>query len=319
MRTRNLGSTDLKPSEVGLGCWALGGFASINGVPTTYGNVEEETAQKIIKKALDFNINVFDTADSYSFGNSEKRLAKVLRDYRKEIYIFTKAGGIPALASDKPYEIDLSVHHLIAALNRSLKRLCTDYVDLFQAHTPPSSELDFQNLERAFTEIKKTGLARYCGVSIGRNYEAGNQLIKRKMVDALQVYFSIIDFQPINDLFDAATKANVGIIVAEPLAQGFLTEKYSSGYVFPKTDVRSLISASEINKRCKFRDELKFLINSSRSLSQAAISYVLHRKEVSTCIPGAKTVKQLIENVEVADKSLTNQELKKIALIQNNF
>ena len=189
MKRRNFGSTELKPSEVGLGCLALGGMANINGIPTTYGNVSEETAFRIIKKAIDCNINTFDTADSYSFGNSEKRLGKALQSHRKEVYIFTKAGGLPALDSAKPYMIDISYHHLLAALNRSLTRLDTDYVDLFQAHAPPLSEFDFDNLDKAFSEIKKTGMAKYCGVSIGRNYKVGQELIKRKMVDSIPALF----------------------------------------------------------------------------------------------------------------------------------
>ena len=106
-----------------------------------------------------------------------------------------KGAGIPSYNKPSPFEIDLSYHHLIAAIDRSLKRLQTDYVDLYHAHAAPQSESDFVNLEKAFGKIKSEGKASYCGVSIGLEYQKGIELINRGMVDSIQLYFSLLDFK----------------------------------------------------------------------------------------------------------------------------
>jgi len=141
LNTRNLGKSNLKVSEIGVGCWPLGGLSTVNGVTTTYGDVSEENANKIIKSAFELGVNAFDTADSYSLGNSEKRLGNAVKEFRSEIHIFTKAGAVPS--NDKPFGIDLSYQHLKTSLNRSLSRLQTDYVDLFQTHKAPQTEKDY--------------------------------------------------------------------------------------------------------------------------------------------------------------------------------
>lgn len=306
-------------SEIGLGCWQLGGLSTINGIPTTYGDVNETTAFNIVKRAIQLGINVFDTADVYSLGNSEKRLGKDLKDYRSEIHILTKAGGIPSYNSTKPYEIDLSYHHLIAALDRSLKRLDTKYVDIFQAHAAPKSDDDIENLEKAFQTIKKEGKALYCGVSVGSNYEKGIELIEKKIVDTIQIYFSLLDFKPIKRLLPLAKKYDVGVIVAEPLAQGFLTGKYSSSHTFPQTDVRSRLTQEEIKRKVIQSKKFKWLGSNMRTLNQIALAYILSNNEVSTCIPGAKNLEQLESNVRSGEILLTLDELDKISEIQEEF
>lgn len=320
MKKRQLGKTDLSLSEIGLGCWQLGGLTTINGIPITYGNVEESTADKIINIALELGINTFDTADSYSLGNSEKRLGKILKQNRNNINIFTKAGGVPSYNHPLPMEIDLSYHHLMASIDRSLKRLETKYVDLFQAHKAPQSEKDFINIEKAFKEIKSEGKARYCGVSIGLEYDKGIELIERGLVDSIQLYFSLLDFKPIEKLLPLAKKKGVGVIVAEPLSQGFLTGKYTRTHSFPKNDIRSISYDSNALKiKIERSEQFKFLTNASRKLNVVALSYVLSRDEISTCIPGAKSVEQLRSNIPASEIHLTNNDLEQISIIQKKW
>lgn len=319
MKKRKLGKTDLNVSEIGLGCWQLGGLSIINDVSTTYGDVDESTAYKIVETALEMGINTFDTADSYSQGNSEKRLGNIFKECRDEVYIFTKAGNILSNNTSTVFEINLSSDYLISSLAKSLVRLQTDYVDLFQAHKAPQSEEDFVHLENAFTKIKASSMARFCGVSIGREYEKGIDLIERGIVDSLQLYFSLIDFESSEILFSLAQKNNVGIIVAEPLCQGFLTGKYRSGFTFPKTDVRSGIDVDTLNGKIKKTNEFLFLENNKRSLSQNALSYVLSYDEVSTCIPGAKSIDHIKQNCQASEFRLNEDELKKISFIQKNW
>ena len=134
LKRRQLGKTSLYVSEIGLGCWQLGGELNINGVSTTYGNVTKENAKSIVECALDSGINTFDTADVYSLGQSERRLGKILKERRNDVYIFSKAGNVMTYTETTLTEHDFSDSHLISAINRSLKRLDTDYLDLFQIH-----------------------------------------------------------------------------------------------------------------------------------------------------------------------------------------
>ena len=317
IKKRKLGKTDLSVSEIGLGGWQLGSPTKINDIPgITFGGLDKNTALEIINTALELGINTFDTADVYSLGNSEFRLGKALKEYRSDVNIFTKAGNILG----NPGTTDMSYHYLMSAIDRSLDRLQTDYVDLFQIHNPPQTEDEYVNIEKAFNEIKSEGKARYCGISVGIHYEKGIEIIKRNLVDSLQLYFSLIDPQPLKELLPLAKKNNIGIIVAEPLAQGFLTDKYKPGHKFDQNDVRLHTYPNELlQMKLERSQQFKFLQNSNRTANQAALSYILSSEEISTCIPGAKSLQQLKSNVAASEIHLNNDELEKIAEIQNNW
>ena len=318
MKKRKLGKTNLNVSEIGLGGWQLGAPTKINDNPgAAFGGLDENTTLDIIDTALELGINTFDTADSYSLGNSELRLGKALKEHRSDVYIFTKANGVPGIPN---WYIDNSYHHLISAIDRSLLRLQTDYVDLFQIHNPPQTEDEYVNIEKAFNEIKSEGKARYCGISIGIHYENGIEIIKRNLVDSLQLYFSLIDPQPLKELLPLAKKNNIGIIVAEPLAQGFLTDKYKPGHKFDQNDVRLHTYPNELlQMKLERSQQFKFLQNSNQTANQAALSYILSREEISTCIPGVKSIEQLRSNVGASQIKFTNDELKRVEEIQQNW
>lgn len=320
---RKLGKTDLLVSEIGLGGYQLGGFSKINEIPIAFGDMDEKTAISIINTATELGINTFDTADFYSLGNSEIRLGKAVKEYRDKVNLFTKAGSVASYsdsASDIAFDIDLSYHHLMASIDRSLKRLGTNFVDVFQIHKAPQSEEDFQSIEKAFSKIRSNGKSRYCGVSVGINYGAGIELMKRGLVDTLQLYFSLIDPIPLNELLPIAKQEGVGIIIAEPLAQGLLTGKYKPDYVFPKSDIRNHVYDSNLlQKKLKKSQEFQFLINENRNASQVALSYVLSKNEVSTCIPGVKSIEQLKSNSLASQMKLSKEELKKIKDIQQKW
>ena len=316
---RKLGKTDLLVSEIGLGGYQLGGLSRINDIPTAFGDMDEKTAINIINTAMELGINTFDTADFYSLGKSEIILGKAVEKYRDKVNLFTKAGSV-ASYTDIAFDIDLSYHHLMASIDRSLRRLGTDFVDIFQIHKVPQSEEDFQNIEKAFHRIKSEGKSRYCGASVGINYESGIELMKRGLVDTLQLYFSLIDPIPLNELLPLAKQEGVGIIIAEPLAQGILTGKYHPDHVFPHSDIRNHVYDSNLlQKKLKRSQEFQFLINENRDASQVALSYVLSRDEVSTCIPGVKSVEQLKSNSLASEIKLSKEELEKIKSIQQRW
>ena len=319
LKHRRLGKTSLQVSEIGLGCWQLGGELNINGVSTTYGNVTKENAKAIVECALDFGVNTFDTADVYSLGQSERRLGEILKERRNDVYIFTKAGNVLTYTETTLSEWDFSDNYLISAINRSLKRLDTDYIDLFQVHIPPESEDDFRNVENAFEKIKSENKANYCGVSIGNQFEKGIELIERGLVDTLQVFFSLLDFNASKKLFSVAKKHNIGLIVAEPLAQGFLTGKYQKQTVFPKNDLRTRFTRDEIKTKVEKANDFQIFVNENRTMNQIALLYVLSHDVVSTCIPGAKSVEQLKSNLTSHERKLYPNELEKIKEIQQKW
>ena len=319
LKRRRLGKTSLQVSEIGLGCWQLGGELNINGVSTTYGNVTKENAKAIVECALDFGVNTFDTADVYSLGQSERRLGEILKERRNDVYIFTKAGNVLTYTETTLSEWDFSDNYLISAINRSLKRLDTDYIDLFQVHIPPESEDDFRNVENAFEKIKSENKANYCGVSIGNQFEKGIELIERGLVDTLQVFFSLLDFNASKKLFSVAKKHNIGLIVAEPLAQGFLTGKYQKQTVFPKNDLRTRFTRDEIKTKVEKANDFQIFVNENRTMNQIALLYVLSHDVVSTCISGAKSVEQLKSNLTSHERKLYPNELEKIKEIQQKW
>jgi len=317
IKKRRLGQTEIYVSEIGLGGFQLGEPTIINNQSeTAFGGMDENTALAIIRKAIELGINTFDTADVYSLGNSEYRLGKALKECRSDVNIFTKGGNLVA----NPESYDISYHHLMASIDRSLIRLQTDYVDLFQVHVPPKTEKEFADVEKVFNDIKSEGKAKYCGISVGIRYEQGIEIIKRKLADSLQIYFSLIDQKPLKELLPLAKKNNVGIIVAEPLAQGLLTNKYKVGHAFPSNDLRSKgYSKQLLEKKLKRVKQFNFLINKNRTLNQAALAYVLSKEEVSTCIPGAKSTEQLISNITSLKIELNQSEIKKIREIQEEW
>ena len=317
IKKRRLGKTKIYVSEIGLGGWQLGEPTIINNQPSTaFGGMDEKTALSIIRKAIELGINTFDTADIYSLGNSEYRLGKALKEYRSDVNIFTKGGNIVG----NPAGHDISYHHLMASIDRSLNRLQTDYVDLFQVHVPPKTEQEFTDVEKVFNDIKSEGKSRYCGISVGIRYEQGKEIIKRKLADSIQIYFSLIDQKPLKELLPLAKKNNVGVIVAEPLAQGLLTNKYKIGHIFPKNDLRSSgYSKQLLEKKLKRVKQFNFLIKKNRTLNQAALAYILSKEEVSICIPGAKSTKQLISNTISSKIKINQPELKKIKEIQEEW
>jgi aryl-alcohol dehydrogenase-like predicted oxidoreductase len=316
LKRRKLGKTSLQVSEIGLGCWQLGGQLNINGVSTTYGDVTKENAKMIVKKALDYGINTFDTADVYSLGECERRLGNILKEYRSSVYIFTKAGNVPSYSESSLFEWDFSHAHLSSAINRSLKRLDTDYVDLFQVHVPPKSEDDFSNIEKAFKKIKSENQANYCGVSIGNQFETGIKLIEAGLVDTLQTHFSLLEFGAAKELFSIAKKNRVGIIASQPLAQGFLTGKYKKQSIFSKNDIRTRLSINEIKTKVEKANNFQIFANENRTMNQVALLYILSHDAISTCIPGSKSIEQLKSNILTTEKNLSNNELEKIKEIQ---
>lgn len=309
MELRRLGASGLKVSAIGLGGNTLGGSADV------------ETATAIIHKALDLGINFIDTANSYTNTRSETILGDALAGRRQEVILATKCGW--PYASGNPYERGLSRRWIMQAIDDSLRRLKTEYVDLYQAHRPdPETPLD--ETLRAFDDIVKAGKARYIGCSNYQAWElaqaygiskAGNMT---PWVSA-QNRWNLLDGLDDPTLVPACERLGVGIIPYTPLASGVLTGKYQRGVPPPPGTragdmpmVRDRMSDAKLEavERLAPWAEAR-----GYSTTDLAIAWLLAFPVVSTVIVGARKPEQLELNVKAQFWSLTPEECDEVAAL----
>ena len=313
MRYRTLGRTGMKVSEVGFGAWAIGGDKYGN----SYGPTDDNKSIAAVQRALDLGCNFFDTADVYGHGHSEELLGQVLKDRRDDVIIATKVGGD---FYHGPPRMNFNPGYIEFALNKSCERLQRNYVDLYQLHNPPAQLLKNENLFRTLEKLKEKGRILHYGISI-HDPQEGLQAIKTGNPEAIQVVFNILRQEPKNRLFEAAKENGVGIIAIEPLMNGFLTGKYNADNTFSAGDIRHHFPRGYILNLVLAAEQLKLLESRSRSLTQAALRFVLDHNEVSTVIPGVKSREQAEENFSASElPSLTGEELMRIRILrEQNF
>ncbi len=297
MKYRKLGSTTLEVSEVGFGAWAIGG----NQFGNSYGPAEDTESLQAITTAIDLGCTFFDTADVYGHGHSEEILGKALKGRRHDVVIATKGG------SDFyhiPPRLNFTEAHLIYAVEQSLKRLGTDYIDLFQLHNPPFSVIETGRVFDPLEKLKLQGKIRYYGISI-HDPQEGLLAMKVGRPSAIQVVYNYLHQDAAEELFPKALADGVAIIAREPLANGFLTGKYTKDSVFPVGDIRHQwpfkYQGQLVNQVEGFK---KAIGPSSSTLAQSAIGFVLTQPAVSTVIPGCKTPDQAQENFKTSELSL---------------
>jgi aryl-alcohol dehydrogenase-like predicted oxidoreductase len=294
MKYRKLGATNLEVSEIGFGAWGIGG----NQFGNSYGPADDEESLRAITAAVDLGCTFFDTADVYGHGHSEELLGQALKSRRKEVILATKGG------SDfyhNPPRLNFTESHLQFAVEQSLKRLGTDYIDLYQLHNPPFSVIEGGRVFDPLEKLKAQGKIRYYGISI-HDPQEGLLAIKVGRPSAIQVVYNYLHRDAAEELFMRAIAEGVGIIAREPLANGFLTGKYTKDSVFPVGDIRhqwpSKYQAQLVNQIESFK---KTVGESSKTLAQSAIRFVLAQPAVSTVIPGCKTTEQAQENFKASD------------------
>ncbi len=302
MRTRTLGRTRIQVSEIGFGAWAIGGNAHGN----SYGPTDDAQSIAAIRRALDLGVNFFDTADVYGWGHSEEILGQALEGHRDDVFLATKVGGDFYHGGVR---LNFAPGYIAFALERSLQRLRTDRVDLYQLHNPPPGMMGDPATYEAFDALKAEHRIDHYGVSIHEPVE-GTLCLEAGKPDVLQVPFSLFRQEWIDELFADARKADVGIIAREPLGNGFLTGKIAPDARFPPGDIRHHWPPSMVAGRAMAAERLRFLERPDRTLAQAAVRFILAFPEVSVAIPGAKTAAQVEENAGDAPP-LTEAEVRR--------
>ena len=314
MKTRYLGNTGVKVSELCFGAMTFGG----KGYWTNVGKVQQKEADELVNTAIDGGINFFDTADVYSEGMSEEFLGKALSNNRNNIVLATKVRGRTGPGHN---DIGLSRKHIIDSCNASLKRLGTDFIDLYQIHSyDPRTSLE--ETLRALDDLVRQGKVRYIGVS---NF-TGWQLMKALAISekqnlerfvTLQALYSLIARDLENEQVPLSLDQNLGILTWSPLGGGFLTGKYRRGKPRPegarRTDPTNQFLQFDEEKGFDIVDELeKIAHNHSATITQAALNYLLRKPGVTSVIIGARNIEQLTDNLKTADWEMTPEEVARL-------
>lgn len=313
MRYRFLGNSGLQVSEI---CFGVMTFNSKKGW-THLGIQEQKDADRLTAIAIENEVNFFDTADVYSGGISEIMLGKALGKKRKDVVIATKGEG---RMGSGPNDEGHSQQHLIKACNDSLKRLNTDYIDLYQVHS-----FDFmtplEEMMSALNQLVKDGKVRYIGIS---NFFAW-QIMKIMSISekqnfqkiiSLQAYYSLVGRDLEYETIPVCLDQKIGIIVWSPLHGGILSGKYRKGKKWPsgtriKGEGQHLPYDVERGEKILSVME-KISRKRNIAMSQIALNYALQKPGITSVIVGARDEKQLLENIRTSEWKLSNDEMKKL-------
>src|SRR5687768_6869882 len=235
MQYRDLGKTGIRVSTIGFGAWAIGGASEASGTPLGWGRTSDDESLAAIRRARDLGVNFFDTSDSYGFGRSESLLGIVLSRHRQDVIIATKVGVVRTSTGE--LKKDFSRNHILLAVDGSLKRLRSDYIDLYQLHNPTLEELRREEIQETMDRLQELGKIRNWGVSIF-NPDEGIEIVNRNWGYTLQVLYNVLNQAPAKELFPLAKEKGYGIIARVPLASGLLTGKYRQDTVFNRDDIR---------------------------------------------------------------------------------
>lgn len=290
MKLRNLGNTGLKVSEIGFGSWAIGGAAYRGGIPSGWAGADIKRSLVTVTRAWERGITFFDTADAYGRGKSEVLIGHGLYDQKNDAIIATKVGmslAAPGQNFSEPY--------IRGALDASLTRLERDYVDLYMLHCPPVDAMTSE-LFSLMDDIRRSGKIRSWGVSVFTAEEALRAIDGGAQV--VQFVYSILEQDIGKAVFPAAREKNVGVVVREVLASGWLTGKFNADTKFPPSDQRSRkFPPARIKEFAEKVAQLDFLKDACGSLGEAAVRFALTEPAVSTVIIGCKSPEQVDANV----------------------
>src|SRR2546423_12265806 len=258
MQDRTLGNAGIRVSEIGFGGWAVGGSAEASGTPLGWGPPSDDESLAAIRRARELGVTFFDTADSYGFGRSESLLGIVLPRRRNEVVIATKVGIVRTAAGEM--RKDFSKQHIFLAVDGSLKRLRTDYIDLYQTHNPTLDDLRREEIQEAMEMLQDAGKIRSWGISVSTP-EEGMEIVEHGWAHTIQVLYNILNQAPARELFPAAQAKGYGIIARVPLASGLLTGKFRPDAQFAADDVRqNFLTPRRLQEAVDNVDEAKAII-----------------------------------------------------------
>jgi len=291
MNNRPLGKTGIEVSEIGFGAWQLGNEKD-------WGKMDDQEAVSLVHEAIDRGCIFFDTPPNYGLGKSESILGEALKKNRSEVIISSKCGH----HSNDEQSFDKD--RLKASIENSLKRLNTDYLDVVLLHNPPFELLTDDSAQfKLLEKLKSSGRIRTYGASVDSSREM-DAILKNTSSQVIEVMFNIFHQEP-KEAIKRAHDKGVGIITKVPLDSGWLSGKYEKSSTF--TGIRARWTRKDIEKRSQLVQKVRAIIGEDRSMTAAALQYILMIEGVSTVIPGARNRKQLNENIEAAENNLSNE------------
>src|ERR1044071_3982702 len=289
MKLRPFGNTGMYVSEIGLGAWQLAN--------PDWGISDKNDALRIVQKSLEAGCNFFDTAPAYGRGVSEELLGQALKSVRKDVIICTKFGHTAEWVTD------FSTSAIRPSIEASLRKLQTDYLDIVLMHNPPREMMDGRVASQyeEFEKLKAEGKIREYGVSLDWREEV-DMVVDTTQSKALEVFFNALYQEPL-PAFQHAYEQGVGLIVKVPLDSGWLSGRYRKGHSFD--DVRKRWPPEVIARRSELVEQFAKLVPEGMSMAHAALQFVLAQPQVSTVIPGAKSVEQALDNFAAAEEQLS--------------
>ena len=273
MKKNRIGTSDLFVSEIGFGCMSLG--------PDRPASVE------MVQRAFDRGVTFFDTADLYDHGENEKTVGAALKGVRDRVVIATKVGN-RWNEDGRGWRWDPSSTWILEAVQRSLERLQTDYIDLYQLHGGTLEDPLDETIE-AFEALKKAGTIRAYGISSIRP-QVIRAWLERSSLSSVMMQYSLLDRRPEEAVLGLLRDASVSVIARGPVAKGLLADKPAAEYLN-----HSLEEVAAVQRG------LEAFANLERSTTQLALRYALADKSVASVVPGASRLEQLEENVGAAD------------------
>lgn len=314
MQYRELGRTGYKVSTISFGAWAIGG---------TWGPVQDDESLAALHRAVDLGVNFFDTADVYGDGRSEQLLARLKRQRSEPILIATKAGRRldPHVASG------YNRQNLTAFVERSLKNLEMEALDLVQLHCPPTEVYYNPEVFGILDDLVQAGKIRYYGVSVEKVEEA-LKAIEYPGVQSVQIIFNIFRQRPADLFFAEAKRRQVGILARLPLSSGMLAGKMTRASQFAPDDHRlgnrqgewfdrgETFSGVDFETGLEAVEALRPLVPPGVTMAQFAMRWILEFDAVTCAIPGAKRPSQAEENIAAADlPPLSRETMQAVRLI----
>jgi aryl-alcohol dehydrogenase-like predicted oxidoreductase len=310
MEYRQFGRSGIKVSAIGIGCWEIGGG---------YGSIEESEFIKAVNRALDVGITCFDTAEAYGFGASERSLAKALGSRRNEAVITTKFG---VGYQDATNFRDSSAKRVAASIEKSLKNLGTDHVDVYMVHWPDVNT-PFEETMGALDGLVKQGKARAVGISNFRLNQIETSMRTRR-IDVAQYCWNMFDRRMAQEIFPYCQRNEIGVMAYGSLAYGMLTGTFNEEMNFESDDWRArrgrmgninlfqhLFGPDYFLKNLRAVEELKSMAQRyGKSLPQFALRWTLSNPVISTALVGCRNEKEVNDNIGAVGWSISDDDMK---------
>jgi aryl-alcohol dehydrogenase-like predicted oxidoreductase len=299
MQYRELGRTGWNVSTISFGAWAVGG---------AWGSVEDKESLAALHRAVDLGVNFIDTADVYGDGRSERLVAQLRRERREEIHIATKAGRRLQPHTTEGYNRE----NLTAFVDRSLKNLDTQTIDLLQLHCPPNEVYYRPEVFEVLEDMVRAGKLRYYGVSV-KSPEEGIKAMDYPSMKSVQIIFNMFRHRPAEVFFAEAKRRRVGILARVPLASGLLTGKLSRDSKFEESDHRQFnrhgesfdvgetFSGVDYEAGLQAVEDLRKICPPGWTMTQFALRWILMHDAVTCAIPGAKRPQQVDDNCAASE------------------